>query len=172
MRNVLSMILMGAMTLTLGCSSEDSQGDGAAGSAPTGTQYLVSAQPANSIPVGKGCEEAKEGDEVAFLGRIGGSTEPFVDGLAAFTIVDPKVKFCPPEENCPTPWDYCCTQNEVRKNSAMVTIVDDQGKPVNEDARGLLGVKELALVVVQGIAKRDDAGNLSVNATRVFIKNE
>ncbi len=46
-------------------------------------------------------------------GRIGGSEKPFVDGLAAFTIVDLKVPYCADDEGCPTPWDYCCNQKDV-----------------------------------------------------------
>ena len=41
---------------------------------------------------------------------------------------------------------------------------------VKEDARKLLDVKELSTVVVQGKAQRDDAGNLTVLATGVYVK--
>ena len=52
----------------------------------------------------------------------------------------------------------------------MVQIVDDSGKTIAEDARKLLGVKELNLVVVKGKAQRDDAGNLTLLADKVFLK--
>ncbi|MDP6554629.1 MAG: hypothetical protein QGF59_06925 [Pirellulaceae bacterium] len=38
------------------------------------------------------------------------------------------------------------------------------------DARELLKVKELSTVVVKGKAQRDDAGNLTVVASGVFMK--
>ncbi len=38
------------------------------------------------------------------------------------------------------------------------------------DARELLKVKELSTVVIQGTARRDDAGNLTVLATGVYVK--
>ncbi len=38
------------------------------------------------------------------------------------------------------------------------------------DARKLLGVKELTTIVVQGIAQRDDANNLTILASGVFVK--
>jgi hypothetical protein len=38
------------------------------------------------------------------------------------------------------------------------------------DARDLLNVKENELVVVSGRAKRDDAGNLTVLATGVYVR--
>ncbi len=38
------------------------------------------------------------------------------------------------------------------------------------DARELLKVKELSTVVVKGKAKRDDAGNLTILASGVYVK--
>jgi hypothetical protein len=52
----------------------------------------------------------------------------------------------------------------------MVKLVDAEGGVLGQDARELLGVKELNLVVVKGIAKRDAEGNLSVAASEVYIK--
>jgi hypothetical protein len=92
-----------------------------------------------------------------------------VVGRAAFTIVDPKLEYCQPGEGCPTPWDYCCKTDELPANRAMVKVVNAAGETVEEDARQLLGVKELQTVVVKGKAKRDEAGNLTVLADRVFV---
>jgi hypothetical protein len=54
----------------------------------------------------------------------------------------------------------------------MIKVVDAAGGTVEQDARKLLGVKELQTVVVKGKAKRDEAGNLTVLATGVFIMPE
>ena len=132
--------------------------------------YLADQEPEQSMPVGDARQQVQDGEQIALLGHIGGSKEPFVDGLAAFTIVDPKVDYCLPDEQCPTPWDYCCKQNEVKDNIATVKIVDENGATVARDAKGLLGVKELSLVVVQGTAQRDEQGNLTLLATKVFVK--
>lgn len=132
--------------------------------------YKASTEPAGALPVGDARKSAKNEDNIVLVGRIGGSVKPFVDGIAAFTIVDPKVPYCAEEEGCPTPWDYCCEQNAVKENIATVKLVDKNGKPVMQDARELLGVKELNMVVVQGVASRDEEGNLSVQADQVFVK--
>jgi hypothetical protein len=50
--------------------------------------------------------------------------------------------------------------------------VDENGSLVKANAKGLLNVKELSTVVVKGKAKRDDAGNLTVLATGVFVKKK
>jgi hypothetical protein len=164
-----SLFLGGVTVLGIaGCG--DGNKSPSASQAPRETKYVVMTEPAGSIPVGEARDVVKDAEEVVLVGRIGGSTEPFVDGIAAFTIVDPKVPSCAGEEGCPTPWDYCCTQNEVKDNIATVKIVDDQGQPLPRDARELLGVKELNLVVVHGKAQRDAAGNLALLADRVFVK--
>ncbi|MDB5337963.1 MAG: hypothetical protein JWN70_3582, partial [Planctomycetaceae bacterium] len=69
-----------------------------------------------------------------------------------------------------TPWDYCCDTDQLPKSKATVKFVDAQGKTLTTDARQLLGIKELQTVVVKGQAKRDEAGNLTVIASSLFIK--
>ena len=54
---------------------------------------------------------------------------------------------------------------------ALVRFEDKQGKVVLEDARNLFGIMELQTVVVKGIAKRDEAGNLTVIADGIFLRN-
>ncbi len=143
-----------------------------AAASAAGTDMLLSEQPVDAKPVAEVRESAEDGVDVTILGRIGGGTSPWVDGRAAFTIVDPKLEPCKPSEGCPTPWDYCCSTDQLPKNRAMIKVVDAAGGTVEQDARKLLGVKELQTVVVKGKAKRDEAGNLTVLASGVFIVPE
>lgn len=137
-----------------------------------GAEVLLHEQPVDAKPVGDVRESAEDGIEVTILGRIGGGANPWVDGRAAFTIVDPKVEPCHPSEGCPTPWDYCCSTDQIPKNRAMIKVVDAAGGTVEQDARQFLGLKELQTVVVKGKAKRDEAGNLTVLANGVFVVPE
>lgn len=132
--------------------------------------FLVTSEPTGAIPVGQARAEALDGQAVSVIGFIGGSKEPFVGGVAVFTVVDPKVPYCADDEGCPTPWDYCCHQDDVKSNVATVKFVDDQGKVINTDARQLLNVKPLNLVVLEGVAQRDEAGNLTLLTRQLFIK--
>lgn len=159
------IILSAAM---MGCGSKPNSP--ATTQAPANSKYLASAEPANAQPVGDARESAKDDEDIVLVGRIGGSGKPFVDGVAAFTIVDPKVPHCSKDEGCPTPWDYCCEQNQVKNNIATVKVISEDTKTVPEDARKLLGVKELNMVVVHGKAKRDAEGNLTVLADQIFVK--
>lgn len=150
-----------------GCGQQSTPTPQAAGGA-TPSSYLVTVEPAGAI----GVADARKGDaaEVTLVGRIGGSEKPFVEGAAAFKIVDPKVQHCSDEEGCPTPWDYCCATSELPTSTALVKLVNGDGQLVTDDARKLLGVNELAMVVVHGKAERDAEGNLTVLADQVFVK--
>jgi len=53
----------------------------------------------------------------------------------------------------------------------MVKLVDSRGKPVATDARELLGIQGLSTVVVRGDAERDEQGNLTVLAEKVYVKS-
>lgn len=166
MKMILSLAVL--VLLTTGCkeSSEVALGPGEHGP----SQFEATVEPAGAIPVGEAREKTEDGQNLTLVGVIGGSSKPFIDGLAAFTIVDAKVPYCADDEGCPTPWDYCCETDAVKENIATVKIVDDSGKPVAQDARELLGLKELSTVVVQGKAKRDDQGNLTIAASKIFVR--
>ena len=163
--------------LAVGCEpSASSPPSNRTVSAPTTTapqtELLLDTQPMDAQPVGDVREVAEDGMEVAIVGRIGGDANPWVDGRAAFTIVDPKVEPCQPDEGCPTPWDYCCSTDQLPKNRALIKFVTSAGDTLEEDARKLLGVKELQTVVVKGKARRDEAGNLTVVADGLFVVPE
>lgn len=136
------------------------------------SNVLLKEQPAGAKPVGDLRASTTDGAVVTILGRIGGDTNPWVEGRAAFTIVDPKLEPCKPDEGCPTPWDYCCSTDLIPANRAMIKIVDTTGGTIEQDARKLLGVKELQMVMVTGKAKRDEAGNLTVLASGVYLVPE
>lgn len=165
---ILSAALAVTTTALTGCNPE---APSTAGSSATASAHLVSDEPAGAVGVGAARESAKDGETIVVVGRIGGSADPFIDGLPVFTIVDPKLAHCADDEGCPTPWDYCCTPREqITANSATVQLVDGSGAAVSGNARDLLGVKELSEVVIEGKADRDEAGNLAVLAQKVYVK--
>lgn len=160
-----------AAALMLGCSS-DKSGDETGGDAPAadGARFVLAAEPAGATAVQATRQDAKDGDEIVVVGRIGGAPDPWVKGRAAFTIVDESLKPCSEEESCPTPWDYCCDLTVLKDNSAFVEFIDDGGQVVKSDAKKLLAVKELQTVVVRGKAQRDKEGNLTVRADGIFVR--
>jgi hypothetical protein len=144
-----------------------------AGPSLEGKAYLLATEPPNATNVRDTKTNAQSDDKVTLVGRIGGDVNPWIESHAAFLVVDTSLKPCNEmhDDGCKTPWDYCCDAGDLAANKAMVKIVDSSGKPVATDARKLLGVKELQTVVVHGVAKRDEAGNLTVLADGVFVRN-
>jgi len=134
------------------------------------SSLLLKSKPANALDVAKARKEVKDKQDIVLVGRIGGEEKPFVDGVAAFSVVDLSLKACAPEEGCPTPWDYCCSTDKLPDHKAFVKVVDAAGKPIITGAKQLLGAKELSIVTVQGKASRDEAGNLTVLASGVFVE--
>jgi hypothetical protein len=141
--------------------------------AAAGRAFRLDAEPAGAKGVLDIRKESKDGDEIVIVGRIGGSRKPFT-GRAAFTIVDPSIKPCNEigDDDCPTPWDYCCGvgKEELAQATAFVKLVGENGQTRPDDARTLLGLTELQTVVVRGKARRDEAGNLSVVMTGIFVR--
>lgn len=165
-----------ALVLLAGCGGGDRALEPAAGPAPGPTvpaesQFLLAAEPSEAQSVLEVRESADDGQSVVVVGRIGGDVSPWVEGLAAFSIVDASLPPCNEIEgdNCPTPWDYCC-EADLPEARTAVRVVDDQGKIVSTGAKDLLGVEELQTVVVEGTAKRDEAGNVTVLATGVYVR--
>jgi len=161
--------------LATGCSQESETDSGSTtDSRPPidGSQFLLDREPAGAADVLTVRADARDGEEVIVTGRIGGSGNPWVEGRAAFSIVDDSLKACSdiPGDECAQPWDYCCETDKLSTSTALIQIVDDAGSLVRTDARTLLNVKELSTVIVTGTARRDDAGNLTVLASGVYVK--
>ncbi|MCA9160030.1 MAG: hypothetical protein KDA72_16970 [Planctomycetales bacterium] len=170
MRMLLSLTMVGLGLLSVGCEPSQVASETKGGTDAPSSQFVLETEPDGALAVGEARKATQDGQDVTLVGLIGGSSEPFVDGMAAFTIVDSKVPYCAADEGCPTPWDYCCESDAVKDNIATIKIVDESGSPVAADARELLNVKELSTIVVKGKAKRDDQGNLTVASSEVFVR--
>jgi hypothetical protein len=89
--------------LLVGCGQDKSNGQ------MDGSKYLLSQEPEGATGVSEVRADAKDKDEVVVVGRIGGMENPWVEDLAAFSIVDLALKPCNEigDDACPKPWDYC-----------------------------------------------------------------
>ena len=167
------VVAVGFAALVVGCgTSSDSTGPATAPTATPDPRLMLADEPADARPVIDVRKDAKDGDEVTITGRIGGDVDPWVKGRAAFLIVDPSLVPCSEREgdSCKTPWDYCCDMDVLAESKATIKFVDEAGQTLPTDARQLLGVKELERVTIRGRAKRDEAGNLTVLASGIYVK--
>ncbi|MGZ0163971.1 MAG: hypothetical protein ACKVII_08635 [Planctomycetales bacterium] len=170
------IVILASLLLAAGCAGEASTTTSTTtdSTRPTidGSKYLLTEEPTEVATVIEAREQSEDGEDIVLVGRIGGSVNPWIEGRAAFSIVDPTLKACSdiPGDECKIPWDYCCETHKLPTSTALVKFVDDDGRPLKADARELLSLKELQTVVVRGKAKRDEAGNLTVLASGLFVR--
>lgn len=170
------LVLSFAVLAVVGCGKSDRPGTvgqaGSAAPAAAGAAYLLNEAPDGSVGVVAARESAADGDDIVVEGRIGGAENPWVEGRAAFQIVDRSLVPCNERhgDGCKTPWDYCCDTDKLPQSLATIKFLDADGKTLGADSRQLLGIKELQTVVVKGKAKRDESGNLTVVASGLYVK--
>lgn len=136
--------------------------------ATDGRVFRLPTEPVNPIGVLELRESSKDGDAVALLGRIGGGQKPWIDGRAAFLLVDDGVAPACRDEECSEDCAECAAA--LAEATTMVKFVDEHGKVIATDARTLLGIEDFQTVVVQGIARKDKSGNVSVVADGIYIR--
>lgn len=173
-RLALAATLSAGLGLGLAACSGGSSGDddtsagGASDTAMAGRDVLLASMPADPVDIIAAKPALAEGETVALRGRIGGSRAPMTGESGVFILMDVSARYCPPEEGCPTPWDYCCTTPEARiAANATVQLVGTDGAPLAADFDAL-GLEPLDEVVVVGtVGPRPDAGVLVVRATGI-----
>ena len=95
-----------------------------------------------------------------------------VSGKAVISLYDHALQSCDenPEDQCQTPWDFCClTDEEVAGASATVEFRQD-GKLVAADLNGFHGMTYLSDIVVTGTLQMDEAGNARIAATGIHVE--
>ncbi len=139
------------------------------------SRFVLASEPEGGLDVAAARQSVQDGEETVVIGRIGGSTRPWVEDRAAFDIVDPALLACSDEKeegqscSCKTPWDYCCESDKLPNNMVSVRFVEEDGSVVKHDARALFDIKELQTVVIRGTAKRIE-GNLTILANGIFVR--
>ena len=172
MKHLAYSLLLLVPFLVLACGAETPDGDSSSASTSgLPDSYWLTSDPADARDVAAARADLTDGATVTVRGVIGGSKRPFVDGLAAFTLVDPALEPCSEEEGCRTPWDYCCFDPQtIAENS--VTVEFRNGDAVrSESLLGVRGLDHLASVVVQGTAELDSQGNVTIVASGVRVLN-
>ena len=137
-----------------------------------GEKFVLADEPDGAIGVIAARESAKNGDPVVVVGRIGGAANPWIDGRAAFMLLDASMLVVADGtesaegEIC---MDDCCATDRAA-STTLVKFVDESGGVVPADARQLFGVTANDMVVVRGKAKKDDNGNFVVLAEGLHVR--
>ncbi len=118
---------------------------------------------------------ARKADSVTLVGQIGGVTNPWGRGEAAFVVAEPSMlvegdghAHSPDHDAASCP--FCSKHANPTESLAMVKFVDQAGQVLPIDARELLGVQAAQTVVVRGQAELDALGNLLISAHSLYIR--
>ena len=166
---------LSALAVSSGCGSAagtSSQTPSPAANIDAG-QYTLSDEPEGAVGVIAARESSEDGEPLVLVGRIGGAANPWIDGRAAFTLLDASMSVVAEGEDSGK-GELCmgdCCATERLECTTLVKVVDAQGQLVPVDSRELFGIKESDMVVVKGTAKKDKSGNFVMLARGVFIRN-
>ncbi len=176
MRLIMTLLL--TSVALLGC---DGKGD-EAGNKNTTTKVadgippitFMADRPANVKDLVEVKKNAKVGDPITFLARVGGRGKPFVGKQAIFVAADPSLQSCEliaGEDHCRAPWDYCCEDKVLLLNGmATIRILGGNGHPLGINAKGAGGLQVSKFIVVQGtVSDRNDEGLFIVDASRIWV---
>jgi hypothetical protein len=134
--------------------------------------YTLEEEPEGALGVIEARESAADGAPVIIVGRIGGAVNPWVEGRAAFTLLDASISVVAEGEDAEE-GEICvgdCCATERTGCTTLVKVVDQSGKLLAIDSRKLFEVKVEDMVVVKGIVKKDDSGNFSLLANGVYVR--
>ncbi|MFT5731685.1 MAG: hypothetical protein ACJAZN_000820 [Planctomycetota bacterium] len=109
----------------------------------------------------------KDGEAVVLRGTL----QEFGE-LSTFRLVDDALKDCSEthDDGCTTPWDYCCADPvEVQQWTVNVEFLEE-GLPGDWSLKGKHGLDRLSEVIVAGTFRKDEAGNLRLEADRMSLQ--
>jgi len=176
LRPTVAISAVALMLCTLCGCGQSSDPTRAGGDAPVDvdrSDYVLAEEPTGAIGVISAREETQDQEEIVMVGRIGGRENPWIEGRAAFMMIDAAMTVVADgaesaeNEIC---MDDCCAGLRA-ECTTLVKIVDADGKPLAIDTRDLLDVKENDMVVVTGKVQRDDdEGIFTIAADSVYLR--
>ena len=174
-RPTTSLALAGLLLTAVGCGQPSAQATATNTSATASidaAKYILPQEPEGAVGIIEAREEAKDQQEILMVGCIGGQKNPWIEGRAAFTLIDATMRVVADgqqssgDEIC---LEGCCAST-LAECTALIKVVDEQGRILSIDARNLLGVKIDDMVVVRGRVQRDEEGSFSVMADGVYVR--
>jgi len=171
--------LVGLGLMAPGCA-ERSTGEGALSTATDessiaaadGATFLLAEEPEGAVGVIAAREQGVDNEPIVVVGRVGGQANPWIEGRAAFMLLDPSMMVVT-EGEAMAEGVLCtgdCCAAERSNCTTIVKFVDQGGRPLAIDSRKLLGIQESDLLVVRGKAQKDEHGNFAVIADGVYVR--
>ena len=175
MKYLIAFMLVGSAALTIfsGCnSSSESSVEATPVASIDSSLYTLAEEPEGALGVIEARESAEDGVPLVVVGRIGGTVSPWVEGRAAFTLLDASITIVAEGEDAEEGEicvGDCCAADRIGCTT-LVKVVDQSGRLLTVDTRQLFQVNEEDMVVVKGIAKKDESGNFSLLANGIYVR--
>jgi hypothetical protein len=175
MKKFMSVFLVFSAAMPLiGCGASSQTGDTVQASAASidGSKFLLADEPEDALGIIEARESAEDGAPIVIVGRIGGAANPWVEGRAAFTLIDASMVMVAEGED-DAEGELCtgdCCAADRAECTTLVKVVDAEGKVLAADSRQLLGLSADDTVVVRGKANKDASGNFVVLAEGVYVR--
>jgi len=163
--------------LLFGCEAKTTEQSPATAAAPAASipdSTFMKERPTDVSNLIEAKKNAKVGESVTFLVRIGGRVKPFMTNQAIFVVADPSLKSCElmaDDDHCSVPWDYCCEDGDMLRNGmATICIRDGNGRPIKVNAEGAGGLEAAKFVVIEGVVNDlNDEGLFVVDASTIWV---
>jgi hypothetical protein len=169
---VVSTFVAVALTGCGGSSAADANSQGVTPVSIDGSKYVLADEPDGALGVIAARQSAHDGEPIVIVGRIGGAVDPWIEGRAAFLLIDASKSVV--AEGTESGGDELCAGDccalERAACTTLVKVVDEGGRVLTVDSRQLLGVAANDMVVVRGQASKDDSGNFVVLADGVHVR--
>lgn len=138
-------------------------------------ELLLESAPEGAVAVATAKRSAQPGEMITVRGRVGGRKDPVLAGRASFLLADPdQIAACDSrdDDECPTPWDFCCEPKEkITANTITVQVADDKGRALKLDLGALTGIEPGSFVVVRGkVGPRPDPNALVISADAIYVE--
>lgn len=168
----LSSLLSTALTGCGGSSSAEISSEAITPASFDGSKYVLTEEPDGAVGVIAARESAEDGDPIVVVGRIGGAANPWIEGRAAFTLLDAS-KSIVAEGTDSGDAELCtgdCCALERAACTTLVKVVDETGRVLAIDSRQLFDIAANDMVVVRGIVNKDKSGNFVVLADGLHVR--
>lgn len=147
------------------CGGDAPKGPPAPPAAAALQAMVLGAPPGGAIDVKQALAAAPDA-ALTVRGRVAAITK----GQALLHLMDLALPYCgekSPEDDCKTPWDYCCETPDTRRaNRITVEFRGADGKPIATPS--LPDIRLLDAITVQGKLVLDEHGNRTLVGNGIF----
>ena len=166
-----------ALFLGLVCACSGAEADGVDGGADADKSVDEARVPEHfwaveMLPEPQDVKDIRDAQELPEEVTVRGTLQDF-GKLATFKLVEDSLEDCSETEDdqCPTPWDYCCEDPDaLSRYTINVELMDEGDMPGRWELEGFHGLKRLSEVIVKGKLVEDEAGNLRIEAEKIAMQ--